>query len=168
MHTDRDRVLHQLRDAFPPTTIDADSAFAAWGMTYSDGEAYAEQLNGKRWDELDRAYLDLRSDAIGFLGTAQLVAVLPAYLRELLEGGPFSQVPDMLILTLTKPGPKIGSRLGKNRFDAMVNALTESQRAAVAATLVQFAKRYPETPHESAARLALDTYWDQFLDGEHL
>ena len=46
MSTDRDRVLQQLRTAFPPTTIDADSAFAAWGMTDSDGEAYAEQLNG--------------------------------------------------------------------------------------------------------------------------
>ncbi len=158
MQTVRAPVLQQLRRAFSPTKIDADGAFAAWGMTYSDGEAHEEQLNGKRWDELDRAYLDRRSDAIGFLGTAHLVAVLPAYLRELLDGGPFSQVPDMLLLTLTKPGPKFGSWLGKRRFDAMVNALTASQRAAVAAVLVQFASRYPETPHESAARLALDTY----------
>ena len=47
-------------------------------MTYSDNEAYAEELNGKRGDELDGGYLDLRSDAIDSLGTAHLVAVLPA------------------------------------------------------------------------------------------
>ena len=50
-------------------------------MTYSDNEAHAEELNGKRGDELDRAYLDLRSDAIDSLNTAHLVAVLPACLR---------------------------------------------------------------------------------------
>src|SRR5207237_3837918 len=135
MQTEHDQVLAELRAAFPATEIDSKDAFAAWGMTYLDGKEYMQQLSGKRWDELDRAYLELRSDALGFLGTAHLVAVLPAYLRELLEGGPLSQVPGMLILILTKPGPETGSGLGKKRFDALSGALSEPQRAAVAAVL---------------------------------
>jgi hypothetical protein len=166
MSTEHDLVLDQLRAAFPATEIDAEDAFTSWGMTYPDGADYAKQLSGKRWDALDRAYLDIRSDALGFLGTAHLVAVLPAYLRDLLEGGPFSQVPDMLLLILTKPGPKSGSRLGKKRFDALVDALSPAQRVAVASVLDRFAKEHPETPHESAARFALEVYWDQFIKRE--
>jgi len=166
MQTEHDLVLEQLRAAFPTTEIDFDDAFAAWGMTYADGEEYAKQLSGKRWDALDRAYLDLRSDALGFLGTAQLVAVLSAYLRELLEGGPFSQVPDMLLLILTKPGPNTGSKLGKKRFDELVDALSEPRSAALASVLDRFAKEHPETPHASAAQLALDMYWHQFITVE--
>jgi hypothetical protein len=163
MQTDHDLVLEQLRAAFPVTEIESDDAFTAWGMTYADGEEYARRLSGKHWDMLDGAYLDLRSDALGFLGTMQLVAVLPAYLRQLLTGGPFSQVPDMLLLTLTKPGPKIGSKLGKKRFDAMIDALTDPQRAAVASVLDRFIKDHPGTSHASAAQLALDMYWHEFI-----
>ena len=52
----------------------------------------------------------------------------------------------------------------------MVNALTASQRAPVAAALVQFAKRYPETPHTSVEYGALtprvDEDREQLLAGE--
>ena len=86
-------IIEQLRSAFPANEIDSRDAFAPWRATYLDGADYAKQLDGKSWNELDRSYLDRRSDALGFLSTKHLVAVLPAYLAELVEGGPFSQVP---------------------------------------------------------------------------
>ena len=96
-------IIEQLRSAFPANEIDSRDAFAPWGATYLDGADYAKQLDGRSWNELDRSYLDRRSDALGFLSTKHLVAVLPAYLAQLVEGGPFSQVPDMLLLILTAP-----------------------------------------------------------------
>jgi len=164
MQTKHEPVVDQLRAAFPPTAIDSKDAFLSWGMTYLDGDEYAKQLNGKRWDEIDRAYLARRSDALGFLGTSHLVAILPAYLREMIEADPFSTVPGMLTLTLTKPGPKIDSGLGKKRFNELVEALSDSQRAAVAAALQTYAAERAETGSGSAAQLALDMYWHQFLD----
>jgi hypothetical protein len=160
---DEQELSARLRRAFPPTVIDGRDAFATWGRTYSDGDEYARHLEGKVWDALDRAYLDLRSDALGFLGTNHLAAVLPAYLRQLIEGDGVSQVPDILLLVLAKPGPKQGSPLGAKRFDAMVDALTMSQREVVAATLEQFAAMHPEDGQGFAAQLALDVFWDRFI-----
>jgi hypothetical protein len=73
-------IIEQLRSAFPANEIDSRGAFATWGATYLDGADYAKQLDGKSWSELDRSYLDRRSDALGFLSTTHLVAVLPAYI----------------------------------------------------------------------------------------
>ena len=139
-------------------------AFATWGRTYSDGHDYSRHLEGKAWDALDRAYLDLRSDALGFLETNHLAAVLPACLRQLIEGDGFSQVPDILLLVLTKPGLREGSPLGAKRFDALVDALSISQREAVASTLQQFAAMHPRDAHGRAAQFALDVFWDRFIE----
>lgn len=91
MHTEHELVLEQLRAAFPAIELDSEGAFTSWGMTYLDGEEYAKQLSGKRWDALDRAYLALRSDTLGFLGTktgtgnaARLA--LDIYWHQFLEG----------------------------------------------------------------------------------
>ena len=60
-------VLDQLRAAFPAKPIDAARAFDDWGTTYPDAEAYARQLEGKTWEQLDRSYVIKRADAISFL-----------------------------------------------------------------------------------------------------
>jgi hypothetical protein len=163
MQVEHDEFSAQLRAAFPPLKVDATGAFSAWGKTYSDASEYARQLDGNRWDQWERDYLDLRSDALGFLGTEHLVAVLPAYLDLLATGGSFSQVPYTLLLLLTPPSAgKRGTPLGQKRFDALVEALSPSQRSAVAAALHAFATRYAETPFEGDARFALDKLWSQF------
>ena len=74
----------QVRAAFPAEPIDAARAFDDWGTTYPDAEPYAQYLEGKTWEQLDRSYIIKRSDALGFLGTQQLVAVLPVRRRALL------------------------------------------------------------------------------------
>ena len=159
-------IIEQLRSAFPANEIDSRDAFVPWGATYLDGADYAKQLDGKSWNELDRSYLDRRSDALGFLSTKHLVAVLPAYLAQLVEGGLFSQVPDMLLLILTAPDSTKRDGLGAARFGKLTEALSESQRAAVAATLNRFAQEHPATAHANAAQVALDRYWLGFLKRE--
>src|ERR1700760_1305111 len=93
-------VLEQVRAAFPAERIHSAGAFDDWGTTYPDADPYAEQLEGKTWEELDRSYVIKRSDALGFLGTRHLVAVLPVYLSSLLEDGVWSPSADTLILLL--------------------------------------------------------------------
>lgn len=156
-------VLNQVRAAFPATEIPADDAFASWGRTYLDGEAYRAALTGTTWDQLDPAYLALRSDALGFLGTHALVAVLPTYLTALIEHGTTSEVPGMLTLVLAPPALKLDGGLGKKRFGELVEALTGPQRAAVAAALLRFGERYPETIVGDAARAAFDGHWKAYL-----
>src|SRR5256885_5503333 len=50
--------------------------------SYSDVTPYMKQIDGKTWEELDRSFLLRRYDALGFLGTNHLVAVLPLYRSE--------------------------------------------------------------------------------------
>ncbi|HEX2687928.1 MAG TPA: hypothetical protein VHN14_14975 [Kofleriaceae bacterium] len=65
----------------------------------------------------------MRSGALGFLGTRHLVAVLPVYLRALLEDGVWSTSADTLILLLTKPDPGKKTGIKLPRFEVLVGAL---------------------------------------------
>jgi hypothetical protein len=157
------QVRDQLRAAFSSDPIVSEGAFASWGNTYLDARPYADQLEGKAWDELDQDYLATRADALGFLSTRQLIAVLPAYLLLMLER-PASDVPGMLMLILPKPDKQRKERgLGKRRFTELVEALTAAQRAAIASVLRQFAEEHPE---DDSARIPLESYWDLYLPGE--
>jgi hypothetical protein len=160
-------VLAQIRDAFPRVEITAEGAFDQWGTTYLDAEPYQRELTGKSWDQLDKDYVVVRSDALGFLGTRHLVAVLPVYLGAMIERGAWSDAAGMLTLILARPDRQKDDGLGATRFDELVEALTEAQRAAVAATLQRFGEKelskYPESSLGLAARAALDSYWKEFV-----
>jgi hypothetical protein len=145
----------RLRDAFPSEPIAAADAFASWGATYLDAEPYAAYLDGKTWDQLDRGYLAQRWDALGFLSTRQLAAVLPAYLLEMLEH-PYSNLPGMVASVLTQPS-KERKGLGSRRFTALVEALAEPQRVAIASALQQFVLEHPD---EESVRVALESFWN--------
>ena len=163
MQEDQAQHLAQLRAAFPETPIDAKRAFDDWGTTYLDAEPYMERLDGKTWQELDRAYLVTRSDALGFLGTQFVVAVLPVYLSSLVEEGIWSPAVDTLLLLLTKPGPekKVGLKL--ERFEALVAALTPMQRTVIAAVLSELAATDPDGSPGRAARDAVERHWKIYL-----
>ena len=122
-----DEFLSQLRAAFPNTPIDGAGAFAQWGTTYSDVAPYTKHLERRTWEQLDRAYILLNSDALGFLGTSHLVAVLPVYLRSFVEEGVWSAAAGMLPIILTRPEPGTDAGLGIPRFEALVYALTDAQ-----------------------------------------
>lgn len=154
------KLLEQLRAAFPPEPIRSAGAFDDWGMTYPDAEPYERQLDGKTWEELDRSYVIVREDALGFLGTRHLVAVLPVYLRSLIEEGVWSRAAEMLMLLLTKPGPEKKTGIKLPRFQAFVDALTSAQRTAIAAVLRAFAVTNEGGSFETAANDALERYWN--------
>lgn len=166
MEPERDLFLEQLHGAFPSEPILATGAFEQWGTTYPDAGAYIEQLDGKSWDRLDRAYIVRRSDALGFLGTKQLVGVLPVYLRAMVEQGVWSPATGMLTVILAKPLPGEDTGLGPARFDALVEALTGKQRAAVASALRAFADTDPDGSLGRAATTALDRCWNAHLQTE--
>jgi hypothetical protein len=166
MQPEHDRIHEQLLTAFPAEPIHAGDAFAQWGMTYPDAATYREQLDGKSWDQLDREYIVRRSDALGFLGTRHLVAVLPVYLRSLVEDGVWSPAADMMMLILTKPLPGEDTGLGAARFDELVDALTDAQRSAVASALRAFAGQDPDGSLGQAAYEALEGYWNDYLPAD--
>jgi hypothetical protein len=153
----------QLHAGFPDEPIDASGAFADWGRTYPDATTYKEQLDGKRWSELDRAYIVQRSDALGFLGTSHLVAVLPIYLASMVEDGTSSPATGMLTLILTKPRSGEDTGLGHVRFDALVEALTGEQKRAVAQALDALARHDPEGSLGRSAIGALEALWNHYL-----
>ena len=109
---DSNDFLVQLRAAFPATPIDAHDAFEQWGTTYPDAAAFAAQIAGQTWESLDRDYLVRNSDALGFLGTQTLVAVLPVYLRSLFEETVWSPATGTLLLILNPPGSPDDRGLG--------------------------------------------------------
>jgi len=156
-------LVDQLRAAFPAKPIQSEGAFHDWGATYPDAEPYAKQLEGRTWEEVDCAYLITRSDALGFLGTRQLVAVLPVYLRSLIEDGVWSHAADPLLLLLTKPGPDKKTGLKLPRFEALVDALTPTQRSAIALVLSAFAATDETGSLGMAAHTALQRYWKTYL-----
>jgi hypothetical protein len=140
MQLEHGKILDQIRAAFPTRPIESEGAFSEWGTSYPDARPYAEQLEGKSWDQLDRAYIVRRSDALGFLGTRHLAAVLPVYLCALVEDGVWSPSAGLLTLILAKPLPGSDTGLGNARFDALIEVLTDTQRTAVACALRAFAE----------------------------
>jgi hypothetical protein len=159
----KDEALAYVRGAFPTTTIDARGAFEAWGTTYPDADAYAQHLDGKQWDRLDRAYLMRRSDALGFLSTRHLVAVLPVYLQSMIEEGVWSGAAGMLTTILMNPDAGADTGLGHDRFAALDGALSDAQRQAIAAALQTLATDDAEGSLGIAARAALDSHWRRHL-----
>lgn len=138
-------VLAQLRAAFPTKPLRFEGALTG-GL---DGGAYREHVEGKTWEELDRAYVLTRSDVLSFLDTHHLIAVLPVYLRSMIEDGTRTPVPDTMVLVLNRKKQK--------RFDELVDALDPAQRAAVVAVLELFAGTESGQPAD-AARDALERW----------
>jgi hypothetical protein len=163
MASDQTQLLEQLRAAFPATSIQSEGAFDDWGATYLDAEPYMEQIDGKTWQELDRAYVVTRSDALGFLGTRHLVAVLPAYLSSLIEEGVWSPAADALMVLLAKPGPEKKTGLKLDRFEALIAALSPEQRATIAAVLRALAVSDPGGSLGQAAHAAVERHWKSYL-----
>jgi hypothetical protein len=142
-------VLAQIHAAFPAEPIRFEGAFGG-GL---DGEAYREHVEGKTWTDLDRAYVLPHCDVLSFLDTRHLAAVLPVYLRSLVEDGTRTSVPDTMLLVL--------NRKSRKRFEELVNALTLAQRAAVIAVLDVFGAIESGQPAD-AARAALER-WKSYL-----
>lgn len=121
------------------------------------------QIEGKTWDQLDRAYIVGRSDALGFLAPRHLAAVLPVYLCAVVEDSVWSPATGMLTLVLARP---VG---GKNRardvarFDGIVESLTDAQCTAVAGVLRDLAEKDCGGSLGRAAHDAVEGHWKSYL-----
>jgi hypothetical protein len=159
MQSDRKGFIEQLRSAFPAEPIRGEAAFAQWGGSYPDATAYEQVVDGKTWEQLDRAYILRRNDSLGFLSTQQLVQILPVYLLSVVEDGVMSPALDAVLVKLTRPtrGP------GRKRFDAFVAALDGAQRMAVSTALRFLTEEDPDGSPGRAALAALDDFWKEYL-----
>jgi hypothetical protein len=142
-------VLAQIRAAFPPEPIRLEGAPAG----DPDGDAYREYVEGKTWEQLDRAYVLPHASQLSFLDARHVAAVLPVYLRSLVEDGTRTAVPDTLLLVL--------NRKSQRRFEELAGALTAAQRAAVVAALEVFGAAESGQPAEAASE-ALER-WKSYL-----
>jgi hypothetical protein len=160
-----ERLLNEIRAAFPAEAIVAAGAFEERGIAYCDGADYMDQMNGKTWEQLDPQYLARRSDALDFLGGSQLIAVLPMYLQLLLVLEPTSPVPETLLPLLTKAEstdePVTLFEWQTRRFEQLTRGLSDHQRRLVAMTLLRFIELYPTAA--APARRALERYWHTFV-----
>lgn len=139
-----------LRAAFPAERIDGRAAFAQWGGSYPDARAYRSAIDGKTWEQLDRAYIIKRDDALGFLSTRELVQLLPVYLSSLVEEGLLSPVLEAVLVKLARP--KSGAL--QARYDALLAALSPVQSAAIAAALQHIVDQDPDGSFGRDARAA--------------
>jgi hypothetical protein len=145
--------LETLERAFPPQPVDPGAAFAEWGGTHVDAEAFREGVRGKRWTELEPAFLERHHDALVFLGPASIATYLPAYLAALVRRDPaLSALPGFLLGVLTR------GRDGE-RFDARFSELTSEQRRAVARVLAAHEAELAGSSRQEDVRVALDSYW---------
>ena len=71
-----------------------------------------------------------------------LIAVLPVYLRSMVEDGTRTPVPDTMVLVL--------NRKKQQRFEELVDALDPAQRATVVAVLELFAATESGQPADAA------------------
>lgn len=140
MSLDRDEVLARLREAFPAVPLDFQGALTG-GL---DEGAYRRHVDGKTWLELEREYVLSRSDVLSFLEPKHLVAVLPVYLRSLVEDGTKTPVPDTLLLVL--------ERASEPRFDKISRTLNDAQKTVIVEVLELFAASTSGQPAEAARR----------------
>ena len=139
-----------LRSAFPPEPIDGSAAFAQWGGSYPDAAAYRNAIDGKTWQQVDRAYIIKRDDALGFLSTRELVQLLPVYLRSVMEEGLMSPALEAVLVKLTRP--KSGAT--QARYEALLAAISPAQRDAIVAALQHLVDQDPDGSIGRDARAA--------------
>jgi hypothetical protein len=144
------RYEETLRDAFSAERIDGHAAFSQWGGSYPDAAAYRNAIDGKTWEQLDRAYIVKRNDALGFLSTRELVQLLPVYLRSVMEEGLMSPALEAVLVKLTRPR----SGVTQVRYDALRASLSPAQRGAIAAALQHLVDEDPEGSIGRDARAA--------------
>lgn len=163
MAVDQESLLKMIDAAFPRVPIRSAEAFKDEWTSYPDGSSYMAELEGKTWDQLDRAFIVRRADALGFLDTPGLVAVLPVHLQSVVEDRAMSPAADMLMQLLTRPQRGIKPGLGAPRFKALVEALTDAQQRAIASVMEDFAQCYGDDSPGLYARMALESYWKDQL-----
>ena len=132
-HTEFADLLAAIADAFPPHPLDPSQAKRAWAGGYLDVVAFREGLVGRRWDELDRVFMEFHGETIHFLKPPVFAELLPAYLVTVLRHeAQLDMLPTFLLSALTPPMD--GSDLQPN-YAVNMASLTPGQQQVVARAL---------------------------------
>lgn len=146
-------VDQSLERAFPPHSIDPEGAFAEWGGTYVDAEAFRRGVRGKKWPDLDATFLERHHDALVFLGPHSIADYIPAYLAAVVRRAPeLDAAPGFLLDILTRRGED-------ERFDARFARLTREQQRAVAHALEAYEREVAGSSRQADVTSALDSFW---------
>lgn len=149
-------VRKQVTEAFALTTAPADNnlVVSTDALNASAAERMRQRLTGKRWQELDRAFLEKAWAAFCYLTAEAYRYFLPSLLICCLED--FAQHNDLLHSTIHKLTPSYRSIYyeGKDaRFDYQISALNRVQYDAVCAFLDLIFDRIPAYRYNSAQAL---------------
>lgn len=103
-HSDLDDLLKAVAEAFPPHPLDPSRMKRSWAGGYLDGAAFRADLDGRRWDDLNRAFMEFHGETIHFLKPPAFAELLPAYLVTVLRHEErLDMLPTFVISALTPP-----------------------------------------------------------------
>lgn len=153
---DRDALAGALVEAFParPLTRELLTEPAAAWEDYREGDI-VQELAGKTWLELDHAFLDRHHSALRYAGPAGFAALLPAYLRRLVEQPAFNEMPFVVAGELKRYGDPTIEKI----FDERIARLDSKQRATVKRVIESLTTR---APMEAAMAVAFESYWRSY------
>lgn len=139
--------------AFPPRPITREmieEPTSRWWNS-EDGDAMKPRLEGRRWTELDKAFIESFPAVMRYAGTETYAAVLPAYLAYLLDFEGYNEVPFVVAGQLSRKDDAVDQRI----FDARIAPLSAEQRALVT-QVIQLLTTRP--PMEEVMKVALKTW----------
>ena len=129
-----------LAAAFPAVPIDRatiDEPTGRWD--YYDDASELRTLEGLTWHQLEPTFLVRHATLINYAGDGLFRAVLPAYLRYLLNERPSNEVPFHVGGQLTRKDDPDGRRI----FDRRTDPLSTAQRTAIREVLAYLATVVP-------------------------
>lgn len=150
-HSNLDDLLEAVAEAFPPRPLDPSRMKRSWAGGYLDGAAFRTGLKGRRWDELDRFFMEFHGEAIHFLKPPAFAELLPAYLVTVLRHEEqLDMLPTFVLSALT---PADGSELEPN-YVANLASLTPAQLQVVVHVLDWLRQRAVSQDVRNAASMA--------------
>ena len=148
-----DALRAALKESFPSQPITRtmlEERSAGW-EDYKAGDL-VQQLEGRSWAELEPAFIELHHSALRYAGHQAFGALLPAYLRHLLDHPAFNDIPFVVAAELKRYGDPTMVRI----FDARIERLTAAQRAVVKRIIEFLTTR---EPMQAAMSAAFESYW---------
>ena len=151
--SEADALCAALNALFPPRPITRamlEEPTAGW-EDYKGGDL-VQQLEGRSWDELEPAFIEQHHSALRYTGPEAFGALLPAYLRHLLQHRAFNDIPFVVAGELQRYGNPVNVGV----FDARIERLTAAQRAVVKRIVAFLTTR---EPMQAAMSATFESYW---------
>lgn len=151
-HPELADLISAITVAFPPHPLDPAQAKRAWAGGYLDVSNFRAGLEGRRWDELEAAFMEFHGETIHFLKPPAFAELVPAFLVTVLRHEEqLDMLPTFVLSALTPPTD--GSELQPN-YAVNVASLTPGQQQVVARALDWLRQQAASEDVRAAAELA--------------